>query len=288
MGGRGRSAGAVEVVGDRLAAPALVGPQVEDLGDHRRLVGSGTSRVLVSPACARAGTGCGLRLEPVAVGGPAAAAEALQRVLAHPALGLARELRALVLVEGLLQRDHQPALGGRRVAGADGVVDLDPDLAQLAVEQAGRDPVAREARGLVDHDAVEAPGRRVARLLGQRRPARPVVLCAGLLVEELAHDLAAQLGGLALAGLQLRRARQGLVLLVVGRETAARKLSEVVPPGGRTRALLGARRCEPWGRQAEVDLRRRRHPVGAAARCGVPQRADGADRSLGARGPPVR
>ena len=137
-----------------------------------------------------------------------------------PRLVSRESLRALVLVEGLLQRDHQPALGGRRVAGADRVVDLDADLAQLAVEQAGRDAVAREARGLVDHDRVEAPGRRVAGLLGQRRPAGPVVLGAGLLVEELAHDLAAQLGRLAPAGLELRRARERLVLLVVGREAA--------------------------------------------------------------------
>jgi hypothetical protein len=30
-----RAAGAVEVIGDRLAPPALVGPQVKDLGDDR-------------------------------------------------------------------------------------------------------------------------------------------------------------------------------------------------------------------------------------------------------------
>ena len=69
VGGGGRPAGAVEVVGDRLAAPALVGPEVEDLRDHRGLVGSGTSRVLTSPAFGAGGDGVGAALEPVAVGG---------------------------------------------------------------------------------------------------------------------------------------------------------------------------------------------------------------------------
>ena len=48
-------------------------------------------------------------------------------------------------------------------------------------------------------------------------------------------------------------------------EAAARGARRVPPRGGRTRALLGARRREPEGRQAEADLRRRRHPRGAAA-----------------------
>ena len=104
-----------------------------------------------------AGDGVGEALERVAVGGASAAAVALQRVLAHPALGLARELRALVLVERLLQRDQQSAFGGAGIARAERVVDLDAVLAQLAVKQPGGDAVAGEAGGLVDHDRVEAP-----------------------------------------------------------------------------------------------------------------------------------
>jgi hypothetical protein len=97
-------------------------------------------------------------------------------------------------------------------------VDLDAELAQVAVEQPGRDAVAGEAGGLVDHDGVEAAALALTRLLGQRRPAGPVVAGARLLVEELDRDLAAQLGRLAAAGLELRRPRQRLVLLVVGRQ----------------------------------------------------------------------
>ena len=141
----GRAAGAVEVVGDRFAPPALVGPEVEDLDDDRRLVGVGDESRLGLAGLGAGGDGVGVCSRLVAVGGAAAAAEALDGVVAHAALGFARELLALVLVEGLLQRDQQPALGGRGVAGADRVVDIDPDLAQLAVEQA-RGTRSRDSR----------------------------------------------------------------------------------------------------------------------------------------------
>ena len=104
-------------------------------------------------------------------------------------------------------------------------MDLDAELPQLAVEQAGGDTVAREAGGLVDDDGVEAPRGGIARFLGQGGPSGPVVLRARFLIEELDHHLAAQLGGLALAGLQLRRPGEGLVLLVVGRQAAVERES---------------------------------------------------------------
>ena len=196
---------------------------MEDLGDHRRLLGVGHEPGLGLAGLGAGGDGVRAVLEAVAVGGAAAAAEALQRGLAHAALGLARELLPLVLVEGLLQGDHQPPSAVDGVARADRVVDLHPDLAQLAVKQPGRDPVAREARGLVDHDGVEAARCWLAGLLGQRRPAGAVVLGARLLVEELDDDLAAELGGLASASLELRGPRERLVLLVVGRQAAVER-----------------------------------------------------------------
>jgi len=171
------------VVGDCLAAEAAVGPEVEDLGHHLRPLGVGGEACLDLARLGSGGDRVRRGLGAVAVGWPPSAAEALQRPLAHPALGLSGELLALVLVEGLLQGDQETALGGRGVAGADRVVDVDADFAQLAVEEPGRDPVPREARGLVDDDGVEAPSRLVAGLLGERGPAGPVVLGARLLVE---------------------------------------------------------------------------------------------------------
>ena len=69
-------------------------------------------------------------------------------------------------------------------------------------------------------DRVEAPVLAVAGLGGQRGPARPLGLGPGLLVGELAGDLAAELGDLALAGLALGGEAQCRVLLV-GRRQAA-------------------------------------------------------------------
>jgi hypothetical protein len=99
-------------------------------------------------------------------------------------------------------------------------VDLDADLAELAVEEAGGDAVAGEPRGLVDHDRIEPACSCVAGLVSERGPPRPIVLGARLLTEELGHDLPAELADLASAGLELRRAGEGLVLLVVSREAA--------------------------------------------------------------------
>ncbi len=123
---RGRPAGAVQVVGDRLAAEAAIGPQVEDLGHHLGPVGIGhETRLDLHPPWPGRRPGGGTSRRGT-VGRPATAAEALQRPLAHPALGLAGELLTLVLVDGLLQGDHETALGGRRVACADRVVDVRP------------------------------------------------------------------------------------------------------------------------------------------------------------------
>ncbi len=76
-------------------------------------------------------------------------------------------------------------------------------LLELAVKQPGGHAVAGEAGGLVDHDGVESAAVVVAGFLGERGPAGAVVPRAALLVEEFAHDLAAQLGGLALGRLEL-------------------------------------------------------------------------------------
>jgi hypothetical protein len=193
---------------------------MEDLGHDLRSLRVRNQAALGFAIPRARGDGVRGAVQTVPVGWAAAAAEALQRVLAHAALGLARELLALVLVERLLQRDHQPALRGRRVARPDRIVDLSAHLAQLAVEQPRRHAVTGEARGLVDHHRVEAAPLAVTGLLRQRGPPGAVVLRARLLVEELHHDLPARLRGLALAGLELGRARQGLVLPVVGREAA--------------------------------------------------------------------
>src|SRR5690349_22372052 len=78
--------------------------------------------------------------------------------------------------------------------------------------------VAAEARGRVDDHRVEAAGVRLFRLAQQVGPTGAVVAATGLLIGELADDLAAQLGGLRRAGLPLRGKGEGRVLLVLGRE----------------------------------------------------------------------
>ena len=63
------------------------------------------------------------------------------------------------------------------------------------------------------------PSRSRASAVSAVQPGRSA-FAPGLLVGELAGDLAAQLGGLALAGLPLRREAERRVLLVGGREPA--------------------------------------------------------------------
>jgi hypothetical protein len=79
-------------------------------------------------------------LTPIAEGRPAAVAEALQRVLAHAALGLAREALPLELVDQLLHADREHALGRVRVAAANRIGDRHADLAQLALIEASQKP----------------------------------------------------------------------------------------------------------------------------------------------------
>ncbi len=216
MAGRRRSAGSVEPLGDGLEAEALHGMHVEDLGDDRPFlrIGHECHSHLVAVAAVILGESVGF--SPVAVRCPASGAVALLSGLAHPALRLTGELVALELVPDLLHADEHLTFGGGRIASTGRVMDDHTDLAQLPLEQPSLKAVAGEPRGVVDDDGVEAPSRLVAGLLGERRPAGPVVLRARLLVEELGDDLAVELCGVAPARLELGGAGEGLVLLVLG------------------------------------------------------------------------
>jgi hypothetical protein len=74
---------------------------------------------------------------------------------------------------------------------------------EFAFEEARRDAIAGQARGLVADDRVEAPTVAFPCLGGERDPAWALVASAGLLVEELGSDLASELGDLPLARLEL-------------------------------------------------------------------------------------
>jgi hypothetical protein len=88
VGGGGRAPGPVEVVGDRLRTELLDREEVEDLGDHGRLLGLGRQGdALLRAVAAVAGIEV-VKFSPVAVGGAAAGAVSLLGCLAHPALGL--------------------------------------------------------------------------------------------------------------------------------------------------------------------------------------------------------
>jgi hypothetical protein len=201
--GRRRAAGSVEVVGDRLWAPAACGVQVEDLGDHDGLLGLGCERHAVLAHVAFVAARESVQLALVAVRRASAGPEALLGRFAHPALGLASQLVPLELVPELLHADEQRPLGGVWVACAGGVVDRYADLAQLALVEGGDEPVAGEAAGGVDDDGVEPAGVAVAGFVGERAPSWAVLLGSGLLVGELAQHLSGQLRCLPLACLQL-------------------------------------------------------------------------------------
>ncbi|HKG03139.1 MAG TPA: hypothetical protein VKB03_08145 [Conexibacter sp.] len=145
VGGRRRAASAVQVLGDGLRAEPAVGVQVEDLRDDDGLFGDGDEPYAGLRAVALVVLGHRLLFAAVAVGRASAHAEALLGALAHPALRLAAQLRALELVPELLHADEHLALGGGRVACAGGVVDRHADALQLALEQCRVQPVASEA-----------------------------------------------------------------------------------------------------------------------------------------------
>ncbi|MFN8113156.1 MAG: hypothetical protein U0R51_08145 [Solirubrobacterales bacterium] len=220
MGGGGRTAGAVQVLGDRLRGHLACDEQIEDLADHLRLGGLGLEGDPVLVAVALVALGHLLEAAPVAIGGAAAGPVTLLRGLPHPALGLTGELRALELVPELLHPDHQPAFGGVGIPATHRIVDSDTNLAEFALEQGSVETVAGEPGGLVDHHGVEAAALMVAGLGGQRRPAGTLRLGARLLVGELAGDLAAEVGDLALAGLALAREAQRRILLVSRRQAS--------------------------------------------------------------------
>lgn len=130
-GGRG-TAGPVQVVGDLLVAGA--GEEaLEDLDDHRRLLGVGDeARLLVAaPGPSR----IGVRLVPqaIAVGCAPAVAVALARVLLLAAAHFPTQLLDLELVERLEHVADQPPLGAGLIAGAERVEDLDPGPRHLAL-----------------------------------------------------------------------------------------------------------------------------------------------------------
>ncbi|HEX7291532.1 MAG TPA: hypothetical protein VF250_10440 [Conexibacter sp.] len=127
VGGRRRAAGAVQVLGDGLEAEPAVGVQVEDLRDDDGLLGDGGEPHASLGAVALVVLRHRLLLAAVAVRRSAAHAVALLGSLAHPALGLAAELRALELVPELLHADEHRALRRRRIARAGRVVDRHAD-----------------------------------------------------------------------------------------------------------------------------------------------------------------
>lgn len=111
MAWRGWPVGPVEVVGDRLGTEAAVGVQVEDLGDHGRLLGIGLQRHAGLLPVAAVTLRQRVLDAAIAVRGAATGAVALLAGLLHPALGLAGELVALELVPELLHADEETALG---------------------------------------------------------------------------------------------------------------------------------------------------------------------------------
>ncbi|HEV7770835.1 MAG TPA: hypothetical protein VGO66_09290 [Solirubrobacterales bacterium] len=158
--------------------------------------------------------------KPVAVGRPPTVAVALPRVLLLTAPDFPAQLLDLELVERLEHVPDQPTLGAGLVAGGERVEDLDSGPRHLALVRERVEQVAAEARGRVDDHRVEAAGVRLLRLAQQVSPTGAVVAATGLLIGELANDLAAQLGSLRRAGLPLRGEGERWVLLVLGREAS--------------------------------------------------------------------
>nr|WP_320671043.1 hypothetical protein [Patulibacter sp. DM4] len=269
----GRASRLVEKVGDRLERLAATGVEVEDLGDHRCLLRIGLQRdamLLPVPQVAR---GQALEHSAVAVGGSTPHAVALLARLAHPALGLARELDPLELVPQLLHAHEQRALRGRGVARAGRVVDLDAALPQLPLIERGDEPVARQPRGRVDDDRVEPATVAITGLVREGAPAGAVLLGAGFLIGELAGDGAAEILGLAPASLELAGERERGILLVGGRQATVEghaEIAHLMPPFPDVRPPRPScgRLTGPWSGEFATDGEAGR-PAAQAGRSGA-------------------
>jgi hypothetical protein len=216
---RWRAARPVEVVGDLLVAGA--GEEaLEDLGDHGSLVGlDHQARLGVAGLGARR-VGMRLVLQPVAIWAAAAVAAALAGVLRLPAPDFAPELLDLELVERLEHVADQPPLRAGLVPGRECVEDLNARAGHLALVGQRMEEVAREPRGRVDDDRIEATCIRLLGLAQQFGPTGSIIPPPRLLVSEVADDLPAQLGRFRGAGLPLRGEGERRVLLVLGREAS--------------------------------------------------------------------
>lgn len=144
-----------------------------------------------------------LVLQPVAIGSAAAVAIALAGVLRLAAPDFASELLHLELVERLKHVADQPALRAGLIPGREGVEDLHARAGHLALVGERVEEVAREPRGRVDDDRIEATRLPLLGLPQQFGPARSVVPPPRLLVGEVADDLPTQLGCFRGAGLAL-------------------------------------------------------------------------------------